>query len=166
MENPMMRIIPALVVVALLGALLPPLLAQPQQPVASAPASGKPKLADIMLMLQIRHAKLSLAGEAQNWPLAEFQVEELKEAFEDAERYYPVFKDIPVKQMIESAAAPAVSEIEKAIAAKDRAGFVRAFQNLTMACNNCHQGASRGFFVIQRPAVSPFPNQSFAPIRN
>lgn len=164
----MMRIIPALVVVGLLGALVPPLLAQPQQPVASAPASGayKPKLADIMLMLQIRHAKLSLAGEAQNWPLAEFQLEELKEAFEDAERHYPVFKDVPVKQMIESVAAPAVSEIEKAVAAKDRAGFVRAFQNLTVACNNCHQGASRGFFVIQRPAVSPFPNQSFAPSRN
>jgi hypothetical protein len=168
MENPMMRIIPALAVVALLGAPAPALLAQPQQSVASVPASAayKPKLADIMLMLQIRHAKLSLAGEAQNWPLAEFQVEELKEAFEDAETHYPVFKDIPVKQMIESAAAPAVIEIEKAIAAKDRAGFVRAFENLTTACNHCHQGASRPFFVIQRPAVSPFPNQSFAPAPN
>lgn len=165
----MKRLMIALAAAGLLaGALLYPLFAQqqaPQRPAAAA-EGYKPKLADIMLMLQTRHAKLSLSGEEQNWPLAEFQLEELKEAFEDAEKHHPIFKDVPVKDMIESVAIPAVAEVEKAVAAKNRAEFVRAFQELTTACNNCHLGANRGHFVIQRPAVSPYPNQSFAPSEN
>jgi hypothetical protein len=126
---------------------------------------GKPKLAEIMLLLQARHTKLSLAGEAGNWPLAEFQIEELKESLEDAETYHPTFKDIPVKSMIESLAMPPVGEVEKAIATKDRAQFSRAFAKLTAACNACHHAAHRDFVVIQRPARSAFPNQRFEPIR-
>lgn len=164
----MKRLILALVAGGLLaGALLYPLFAQQQAPQRLAAADAhKPKLADIMLMLQIRHAKLSLSGEQENWPLAEFQLEELKEAFEDAEKHHPTFKDVPVKDMIESVAKPAVAEVEKAVAAKNRAEFVRAFQELTAACNNCHLGANRGHFVIQRPTVSPYPNQLFAPSKN
>jgi hypothetical protein len=130
------------------------------------PALRPPKLAEIMLMLQIRHAKLSLAGEAQNWPLAKFQIEELKEAFEDAEKYHPMFKDIPIKGMIDGIANPAVAAVEKAVDSKDRTSFVRAFEGLTAACNNCHRAANFNYIVIQRPATSPYPNQSFQPVRN
>ena len=38
-----------------------------------------------------------------------------------------------------------------------------AFDQLTAACNACHEAANRGFIVIRRPATSQFPNQSFAP---
>ena len=34
-----------------------------------------------------------------------------------------------------------------------------------MRCTTCHQSANRPFIVIQRPANSTFPNQSFAPKR-
>ena len=143
------------------------LLAQ-QLPAAATSAREvfKPKLGDIMLSLQTRHAKLSLAGEAQNWALADLQIEELKELFEDAERYYPTFKDVPVKQMIEAIANPAIAEVDKAVTTKDQPGFIRAFRKLTAACNSCHQAANRPFIVIQRPPTSAFPNQSFAPLRN
>jgi hypothetical protein len=40
-----------------------------------------------------------------------------------------------------------------------------AYNNLTAACNTCHQSANRPFIVIQRPTGSAFPNQSFAPKR-
>lgn len=163
----MKSLVSALAAILLTIAAIPQL--QAQQPAAPAPAAGevyRPRLADIMLMLQIRHAKLSLAGEARNWPLADFQAEELKEAFEDAEKYYPTFKDVPVKKMIETIANPAIAEVEKAIATKDHAGFVRAFRGLTAACNSCHESSNRPFLIIQRPATSPFPNQSFAPSRN
>jgi hypothetical protein len=151
-----------------LASFTPPLVAQQSAPPPSAAATEiqKPKLADIMLMLQVRHTKLSLAGEAENWPLAEFQLEELEEAFEEAQKHHPSFKEVPVKDMIASIAMPAVAEVKKGVAAKNRAAFVRAFRDLTSACNSCHQAANRSFFVIQRPAVSPYPNQSFAPSRN
>ena len=60
---------------------------------------------------------------------------------------------------------PPIVEVESAIKARDREKFAVAFDKATAACNACHVGANRGFIVIQRPATSAFPNQSFAPKR-
>jgi hypothetical protein len=132
----------------------------------AAPAAGPYGIGEIMLMTQIRHAKLWLAGDARNWELADYEIDEIKEAFEDVVESFPVYKDIPVGKMIEATIMPPIAEVEKAIKARDRAGFVTAFDKLTAACNSCHQAANRAFIVIQRPAGATFPNQSFAPRRN
>jgi hypothetical protein len=124
-----------------------------------------PGLGEFMLATQTRHAKLWLAGNVQNWELADYSIDELKEGLEDVVKYIPTFKDIPIGQMIESTAMAPIAEVESAIKAKDRARFVTAFDKLTAACNTCHQAANRGFIVVQRPATSPFPNQSFTPVR-
>jgi hypothetical protein len=60
---------------------------------------------------------------------------------------------------------PPIGDIESAIKARDLAKFTAAFDELTAACNACHEAANRGFIVIRRPATSPFPNQLFAPRR-
>jgi hypothetical protein len=123
-----------------------------------------PGLGEFMLSAQARHAKLWLAGSVQNWDLADYSIDELKEGLENAVKYIPTFKDIPIGQMIESTAMAPIAEVESAIKAKDRAKFVTAFDKLTAACNTCHQAANRGFIVVQRPTTSPFPNQSFTPV--
>jgi hypothetical protein len=130
------------------------------------PATYKPELIEFMIFTQIRHAKLWLAGNAGNWELADYEVDELKEGLEKAAKYVPDYKGIPVGKMIESVAIPPIDEVEKAIKAKDRAKFAAAYDKLTGACNACHQSANRPFIVIQRPTGSAFPNQSFAPRRN
>jgi hypothetical protein len=122
-----------------------------------------PGLAEIMIMTQIRHAKLWLAGDLRNWDLADYQIDELKEGLEDVVKYFPSYKDIPVGQMIEATITTPIGEVESAIKARDRARFVAAYDKLTAACNTCHQSANRPFIVIQRPTASAFPNQSFAP---
>jgi hypothetical protein len=124
-----------------------------------------PGLAEIMIMTQIRHAKLWLAGDVGNWDLADYQIDELKEGLEDAVKYVPTYKNIPVGQMIEATIMAPIGEVESAIKARDRARFVAAYNNLTAACNTCHQSANRPYIVIQRPTGSAFPNQSFAPKR-
>ena len=125
----------------------------------------EPGLVEFMLTVQSHHAKLWLAGNARNWELAEYQADELKELIEDIATRVPVYKDVPVGKMIEAATLPPLDEIEKAIKARDSKVFVSAFDKLTVACNACHEAASRGFVVIQRPSASAFPNQSFAPKR-
>jgi hypothetical protein len=127
------------------------------------PKAYSPGLAEIMIATQIRHAKLWLAGDAGNWPLADYEIDELKEGLEDAVEYFPVFKDMPVGKMIEATAMPAIADVEAAIKARDRGKFTSAFDKLTAACNTCHQSANRPFIVVQRPTGSAFPNQSFAP---
>jgi hypothetical protein len=82
-----------------------------------APAGAKepyaPGIAEIMIMTQIRHAKLWLAGNAGNWELADYQIEELKEGFEDVVSHFPVYKDMPVGQMIEATIMPPIDDVEK-----------------------------------------------------
>jgi hypothetical protein len=148
---------------ALLVLSLYPAGLQGQQP---APSTYKPELIEFMVFTQIRHAKLWLAGNAGNWELADYEVDELKEGLENAAKYVPDYKGIPVGKMIESVAIPSIEEVEKAVKAKDRAKFTAAYDKLTSACNTCHQSANRPFIVIQRPTGSAFPNQSFSPRRN
>ncbi len=122
-----------------------------------------PGLVEFMIHVQSHHTKLWLAGNARNWDLADYQVDELKELLEDIARRVPEYKGTPVGRMIEAATMPPIGAIETAVKARDGAKFVAAFDSLTAACNACHEAANRGFIVIQRPATSPFPNQSFAP---
>ena len=131
----------------------------------AAKEAHSPGLVEIMMATQSHHAKLWLAGNARNWDLADYQIDELKEGLEDAAKDIPDYKGVPVGRMIDDLMMPPIAEIESAIKARDGAKFAAAFDRLTAACNACHQGSTRGFIVIQRPAASSFPNQSFAPKR-
>ncbi|MCC6778296.1 MAG: hypothetical protein IT537_16930 [Hyphomicrobiales bacterium] len=135
------------------------------EPAATPKGTYAPGVAEIMIVTQTRHAKLWLAGAARNWHLAEYQIDELKEGLEDIVKYFPVYKDIPVGSMIEATVMAPVAEVEAAVKARDRTKFMAAYDKLTAACNTCHQSANRPFIVVQRPATSPYPNQSFAPKR-
>src|SRR5688572_30248778 len=124
-----------------------------------------PGLVEFMMTVQTHHVKLWLAGNARNWELADYQADELKELLEEIAKRVPDYKGTPVGKMIEAVTMPPIGEIEAAIKVRDSKAFTAAFDRLTAACNACHQAANRGFIVIQRPASSPFPNQSFAPRR-
>jgi hypothetical protein len=125
----------------------------------------EPGLIEYMAHVQSHHVKIWLAGNARNWELADYQVDELKELLEDVAKRVPKYRDVPVGQMIETTTMAPIGELEAAVKARDSKAFAAAYDKLTAACNNCHEAAGRGFIVIQRPASSPFPNQSFAPRR-
>ena len=132
---------------------------------AAAPreAARGPGLGEIMSLQQMRHSKLWFAGSAGNWPLANYELDELKEGFDDVRKLFPTHDGVrltPLLDVVEKAAMP---DLAKAVAAQDAAKFADAFDGLTAACNGCHQGAKRGFIVIQRPTSLPYSNQSFAP---
>lgn len=139
--------------------------------VATSSADGEsaqpytPGLVEFMMAVQSHHSKLWLAGSARNWELADYQVDELKELLEDIAKRVPDYKGTPVGKMIEAVTMPPISDIESAIKKRDGTKFMAAFDRLTAACNACHEAANRSFIVVQRPATSPFPNQSFAPRR-
>jgi hypothetical protein len=141
---------------ALIGALLICLISAPLA--VAQQDSHLPKLGDIMSATQLRHIKLWFAGKLQNWELAAFEVEQIKGGLEDAAQLY---LEIPV-EYVTNTAAP-IQLIRDAIEAKDSTKFSKAFNDLTAACNACHQAIGRGFIVIQAPTASPFSDQSFSP---
>ena len=123
----------------------------------------KPGLGEIMTFQQMRHLKLWFATQAGNWGLANYELDELKEGFEDITKYYPTKDDVPTGTMAEAIVAKEVADLAKTIEAKDKKNFVSAFDRLTASCNACHQASKKDFIRIQRPTGNPYTNQSFAP---
>lgn len=124
--------------------------------------SYKPGLGEFMSGIQVHHEKLWFAGINQNWKLADFEINEIKEAIDDIQNYCtdrPERKSIP---MIE----PPIDSISQAIQQKNEALFKSAFITLTNTCNNCHQATEHGFNVIKVPDSPPFSNQEFKPVVN
>ena len=117
-----------------------------------------PRLGDIMNAAQTRHAKLWLAGKAQNWDLAAFELRQLRANLAEAAVLYSA---IPVSNI--TTLGPALQSIGETIDAKDGKRFASAFGELTSGCNGCHGAMGRGFIVIRTPTEQPFGNQVFAP---
>ena len=138
---------------------------QPAQQSAPQPPPYTPGLGEIMTMTQMRHSKLWFAGQAGNWPLAAYELDELKEGFDDAVTFHPTHKDapLPISELIPKMTTEPLQELAAAVGAKDRDKFAQAFDNLTNACNGCHRAANFGFNVVGRPTENPYTNQIFQP---
>jgi hypothetical protein len=124
-----------------------------------------PGLGEIMTLQQMRHLKLWFAGQAGNWPLADYELDELKEGFEDIVKYFPTKDDMPTGPMASAVIEGEVAALNKAIDSKDRKLFAAQFDKLTAACNACHQSTKHAFIIVQRPSGNPYSNQSFTPAR-
>ena len=118
-----------------------------------------------MTLQQMRHTKLWLAGEAANWDLADYEIKELGEGFDDVVKFHPTHEDAPVapKDAIPRMVSGPVKDLQAAIMKKDKKAFEEGYDTLTKACNDCHQAMNFGFNVVQRPATNPYPNQVFTP---
>jgi hypothetical protein len=111
----------------------------------------------------LRHLKLAYSGKVKNWQLADYELGRIQQSFADAAQLYPVFKNIPLAELIKSESEPPLADLRKSIDAKNLDDFARAFGKLTDACNRCHREAGVGFIVIRVPTSSPFSNQLFPP---
>lgn len=116
-----------------------------------------PRLADIMAVIQLRHAKLYFAGKSRNWALADYALGQIHTSLQDAATLYP---GIPVTNM--SIVADPIRRLSEVIARKDAAKFEAVYAELTTACNGCHQANDRTYIVIKPPTANMSANQSFA----
>jgi hypothetical protein len=125
----------------------------------------QPGLGEFMTATQLRHAKLWFAGKNNNWALAAYEIDEIKEGLEDAAKYHANNDGVPVAELIKAIIDPRLEQLEKAIEGKSSTQFAAAFDELTNGCNSCHAKAGKPFIRIQRPTTPPVSNQNFAPAR-
>lgn len=118
----------------------------------------KPGLGEFMSNIQEHHVKLWFAGKNENWKLAEFEIQEIKETIGDIQLYAGDRKEIPMLSMIN----PAVDSLVLAIGKKDPVRFNSGFSLLTKTCNTCHQAVGYPFNVIKMPEENPYSNQDFS----
>jgi hypothetical protein len=145
--------------------------AQAQTAPAAAPAAQtggveanfKPGFDDMMTMVvQPRHIKLYYAGQAKNWPLAQFQLNELRHSYDRIANALPKYRTFSLKQTLSSMSSVPINSLNQAIAAKDSARFLSAYNQLTESCNACHEALGHPQIVMKTPTSNPYTDQDFS----
>jgi len=146
-------------------------LAQTAQPPAppsplAAPVPYVMTMGDMMnTLIQPRHAKLGLAVQAGNWPLANYALVELRQAFVAIAKAQPKFRGMPVGDLVDLALTAPFKAVEAAIKEQDAKKFAAPYDQVTQGCNACHIELDHPYVVIKTPDASAFPNQEFGPPR-
>ena len=127
------------------------------------PPVYRPVTSDLMnAIIQPRHIKLWLAGQAQNWVLADYERHNLQGAFRRLATAIPDYKGSKMTDLIDTFTSQSFADLDAAIKAKDEAGFVKAYGALTDGCNACHQSTDHAMAQIKVPDRDVFPDQEFA----
>ncbi len=139
--------------------------AAPAQTAARAPGAQPiyyPSMGDLMtLLVQPRHIKLALAGRAQNWTYAAYELNELRNAFGRIAHTIPTYRTMDTEKMVFAIMGRPLDALDHAIIAADAAKFATAYDALTQACNACHASEQHAMVVIKVPDRAMFPDQDF-----
>ena len=122
----------------------------------------KPGFGEFMSSVQVHHAKLWFAGKNENWDLAGFEIDEMKEAIESIKKYETDQQETMLIGMIE----PVLDSVTLAVEQQDTQSFEDNFMQLTNTCNKCHAATNHGFNKIIIPTSPPVSNQSFGSVGN
>lgn len=110
-----------------------------------------------MVATQLSHFKLCMRGVVQNWPLASYELAQIRAANDRAQRLYPNSAKSNMTMM-----TPTTDEVENAIKAKDSVKFRKAYSKLTAECNTCHESTGFGFIKMREPTLSPIETSPFS----
>jgi hypothetical protein len=98
------------------------------------------------------------AGAVQNWPLASYELAQIRASIEDVQTLYQNDNARTMSTMM----TPVTDELDSAIKAKDGIKFQHAFIKLTSSCNSCHEASGIGFIKIRDPRLSPLETSPFS----
>lgn len=111
-----------------------------------------PSISDLMIgTIQPRHERIWRAGQDGNWEFAAYELGNLRGAFGRLGRAHPTEHDTSLPDMITSVTEQPFNNLNNAIRSKDAAAFVKAYGELTDACNSCHQALNHGVVKVGRP---------------
>ena len=100
-------------------------------------------------------ANLWFTGQKENWPLAKFYLDETRSHLRWAVRIIPVRKvragDLELKGILDAVDNTLLSQVQKAIEAKDRMKFTNAYKQTLEGCYSCHKAAEKPYLRPQIP---------------
>lgn len=116
-----------------------------------------PGQAFAMTQVAYNFNNLWFAAQAQNWPLAQFYLNETRVRLRWAIRVTPVRKiaagDIELTPIATALETNQLAAVEQTITARDNAGFVAAYTALMHSCQGCHEAAEKPFLQLQIPSA-------------
>jgi hypothetical protein len=118
-----------------------------------------PGLGEYMSTIQLHSAKLWYGGRAKNWKLAVYELDELGETVEAAERLHAVKNGVDVSSVLRSVQDTQLAALRRFIVEERGEGFRNAYGELLAACNGCHRTAGYAYIHIVVPTREPVANQ-------
>lgn len=117
------------------------------------PAPYRPSISDMMIgTIQPRHERIWRAERAGDWDFAAYELRNLRGAFGRLGRVHPIEQNTSLPDMIDTVTKQPLEDLKSAIDRRDDADFGKAYDELSQACNSCHQALNHGTVVIGRPA--------------
>jgi hypothetical protein len=120
-------------------------------------AMVQPGLARIMPDIGRRAGLLIHAARAENWPLAKFQIDEIRELMELGSLTRPKYQ-FDLEEFIEKN----LGELEKAVKSQDLAKFEEEFAVAVRQANAYHDKHNKKFLVWKTPDTPP-PDMDLTP---
>lgn len=117
----------------------------------------RPGFGEFMSSIQTHHSKLWFAGQNENWKLADFEINEIKESLDDIKKYCSDRAETNSIDMIEQP----LQNVSNSVQQKNITDFKQTYSILTSTCNSCHQATQHEFNAITIPTTPPFSNQNF-----
>jgi hypothetical protein len=104
---------------------------------------------------------LWFAGEARNWPLAQFCADEVRSHLRWAVRIIPIRKDrdgreVDLGGILAALEQSSLKELSETIRAKDKSKFEAAYRTQMENCMACHRASAKEFVrlkIPERPAA-------------
>lgn len=166
--NPPRHHSPLLGALFLTVGLLGSLQARSPEPAGSTPAGDQleqtlqeirgqlPSQSHTMADVAYQFSNLWFAGQAENWPLAEFLLSETKSHLRWAVRVRPVRPlsnggKLDVGAMLSAVEQGSLKELTESVQAKDRARFVTAYKQQLASCYDCHVAAGKPYLRLHLP---------------
>ena len=120
-----------------------------------------PGLGEYMSAIQLHIAKIWFAGQALNWNLASYELNELGEAVDGAEALHALRDSVNVTGVLQSVHNTQLETLRQSILSKQHKTFLNAYAQTLDACNSCHRSAGYSFIHIVTPTAPPVTNQSW-----
>jgi hypothetical protein len=129
----------------------------PQEPAARWDAVARHLRGLDVAMVEIgyRYGELYWGGRDRNWSYADYQVQKIRLALENALERRP-----KRRASTESTFTPVLDEVARVVEAHDAARFGETFDRMTAACNACHAAENVSSFYVVAPKVRYSPIRS------
>lgn len=126
-----------------------------------------PSQSHAMMDVDYQFSNLWFAAANENWPLAEFYLNETRSHLAWAVRLRPVRRlssggEFDLRPMLQAVEGTALVVLRAAVEKRDRTGFEQAYRQTMDACFGCHQAAEKPYL---RPHVPDAPSSRMIDFR-
>jgi hypothetical protein len=117
-----------------------------------------PDQSHVMKDVAYHFSNLWFAGQARNWPLAGFYLDETRSHLRWAVRIRPVRRtaagEVDLRSILDGVDRSLLTGVQKTIDARDLAAFSKAYRDTLTGCYACHQASEKPYL---RPHVPEAP---------